>query len=122
MEAVDALYHAGADVSLFTTLEHYTSLHCLARKEHACTHSLYLFAVHLIRDLHAPLNAKDRQDETCIHIAAEHGECIDVLIAFLDCDQTCAVRNSRNSRGYVALINPTQKLLTVFCLVSPLLK
>jgi hypothetical protein len=103
-EAVDALYQAGADVGLFTALEHYTPLHCLARREYTSTHSLYLFTVHLIQDLHAPLNAKDRDDETCIHIAAEHGECIDVLMAFLDCDKNCAVRNSPNSRGYVVVI------------------
>jgi hypothetical protein len=110
-EAVDALYNAGADVSLFTTSEHYTPLHCLARREHASTHSLYLFTIHLVRNLHAPLNAKDRHEETCIHIAAEHGRCIDILMAFLDCDESCAVRNSRNSRGYAAVLHCTRTSL-----------
>lgn len=99
MEVLDALYFAGADVSLFTSSEYYTPLHCLARREHPSMHSLYLFTTHLVQDLHAPLNAKDRNDDTCIHIAAEQGECIDVLMAFLDCDKTCAVRDSRNLRG-----------------------
>jgi hypothetical protein len=104
-EIVDALYNAGADVSLFTNSEHYTPLHCLAQREHASTHSLYLFTVHLVRNLHAPLNAKDRHGETCIHIAAEHGKFIDILMAFLDCDESCTVRNSRNSRGYAVFLH-----------------
>jgi ankyrin repeat protein len=103
-EILDALYRAGADVSLFTTWEHYTPLHCLARLGRVTDASnsaqlLYQFAVHLICDLHAPLSARDRNEETCIHIAAEHGECIDVLYAFLDCDPTGSYRNLRNSRG-----------------------
>ena len=105
-EILDALYRAGADISLFTSWEHYTPLHCLARLGRVTDASnsaqfLYRFAVHLIRDLHAPLSARDRNEETCIHVAAEHGECIDVLYAFLDCDPTGSCRNLRNSRGYV---------------------
>ena len=104
IEILDALYRAGADISLFTTWEHYTPLHCLARLGRVTNasdsaHALYRFAVHLIRDLHAPLSARDRNEETCIHVAAEHGECIDVLYAFLDCDPTGSYRNLRNSRG-----------------------
>ncbi|KAN0093267.1 hypothetical protein V8E55_004051 [Tylopilus felleus] len=108
IEILDALYRAGADISLFTTWEHYTPLHCLARLGRVTNasdsaHALYRFAVHLIRDLHAPLSARDRNEETCIHVAAEHGECIDVLYAFLDCDPTGSYRNLRNSRGLTAL-------------------
>lgn len=104
IETLDALYRAGADVSLFTTWEHYTPLHCFGRLARVTDASnsaqlLYRFAVHLIRDLHAPLSARDKNEETCIHLAAEHGECIDVLYAFLDCDPTGLYRNLRNSRG-----------------------
>lgn len=105
IEILDALYRAGADVSLFTTGEHYTPLHCFARLARVCDdipespQFLYQFAIHLIRDLRAPLAAPDKHDETCIHVAAEHGECLDVLLALLDCDTTGTVRNLRNSRG-----------------------
>ncbi|KAF9223913.1 hypothetical protein BS17DRAFT_125513 [Gyrodon lividus] len=107
IEILDALYRAGADVSLFTTGEQYTPLHCLAQL--ACVtdapdsaQSLYQFAVHLVRDLRAPLSARDKNEETCIHVASEHGECIDVLYALLDCDPTGSIRNLRNSRGLTA--------------------
>jgi ankyrin repeat protein len=104
---LDALYAAGADISLFTTAEHYTPLHVLAlsaRRPASLTPGEYgqilnAFAKHLIRDLHAPLSAKDREDETCIHIAAEKGKYVDLLIAFLECDSTAQVRKMRNSRG-----------------------
>lgn len=105
VEILDTLYCAGADMSLFTTHEHYTPLHCLGRyaagsDQHDDTSQLlYNFTVHLICDLRAPLSARDRHDETCIHIAAEHGESVDVLMAFLDCDTTGVVRELRNARG-----------------------
>ncbi|KAG2037717.1 hypothetical protein BDR03DRAFT_896598 [Suillus americanus] len=108
IEILDALYRAGADVSLFTTGEHYTPLHCFARLARAyddlpeSPQLLYQFAIHLIRDLRAPLAAPDKHDETCIHVAAEHGECLDVLLALLDCDTTGTIRNMRNSRGLTA--------------------
>ncbi len=57
------------------------------------------FAVHLICDLRAPLAARDKNDETCIHIAAERGMCLELLMIFLECDTTGAVREMRNSRG-----------------------
>lgn len=114
--SIDALYRAGADVSLFTNLEHYTPLYCLARLGRATEVSnsaqlLYQLAVHLIRDLHPPMSARDRNEETCIHVAAKHGEChgIDVLYAFRDCDLTGSNRNLRNSRGWVVRRYP------VFC-------
>ncbi|KAF9231002.1 hypothetical protein BU15DRAFT_90999 [Melanogaster broomeanus] len=107
LEILDALYRAGADVSLFTTGEHYTPLHCLARLARVTdaldsSQSLYQFAVHLVRDLRAPLSARDKNEETCIHVAAEHGESIDVLYAFLDCDPTGSIWSLRNSRGLTA--------------------
>ena len=101
IEVLNALYLAGADTSLFTTDEYYTPLHCLANRAHVAPYSLHPFIVHLVRDLRAPLNARDRENETCIHLAAEHGVSIDVLIALLECDQNRIVRNLRNARGYV---------------------
>lgn len=98
-EILDALYNAGADMSLFTTSEQYTPLHCLAKGAHSVNCSLFLFTMHLVRDLHAPLGARDKNNETCIHLAAEHGDSIDILLALLDCDKSCTVRNLHNSRG-----------------------
>lgn len=106
-EVLDALYCAGADVALFTIHEHYTPLHILAQVERSPhdhpdqTVTLCQFAVHLIRDLRAPLSARDKDDETCIHIAAERGGCIDLLMVLLHCDSTGSIRELRNSRGYV---------------------
>ncbi|OJA07911.1 hypothetical protein AZE42_11288 [Rhizopogon vesiculosus] len=107
VEILDALYRACDDVSLFTTGEHCTPLHCLARLARVCDdipespQLLYQLTIHLIRDLCTPLATPDKGKETCIHVAAEHGECLDVLLAFLDCDITGTVRNLRNSRGRV---------------------
>ena len=108
IDVLDALYCAGAEVALFTTHEHFTPLHVLAQsvrlplddpEEHA--ESLYHFTVHLIRNLRAPLSARDKNDETCIHLAAEHGHCIELLAFFLEFDTTGSIREFRNSRGYV---------------------
>ncbi|GLB44891.1 putative ankyrin repeat [Lyophyllum shimeji] len=109
IDILDALYCAGAEVALFTTHEHYTPLHILAKsrrlspenKEHAV--ALYHFIVHLIRDLRAPLSARDKNDETCIHLAAEHGNCINLLTVLLEFDTTGSVRELRNARGLTAL-------------------
>jgi hypothetical protein len=108
---LDALYLAGAEVSLFTTREEYTPLHILAlcgdsrsgSTSQEAARALYLFAVHLILDLHAPLLAKDKEDNTCLHLAAERGHSIDVLIAFLDCDFTGRGRELCNSKGCVSI-------------------
>lgn len=107
IDILDALYCAGADVSAFTTHEHYTPLHCLALSSHisnerheSYSHSpLYQFVVHLIYDLRAPLSARDANDETCIHIAAEHGHSLDLLLMLLECDVSGSVRELRNARG-----------------------
>jgi len=109
---LDALYCVGAEVSLFTTHEQSSPLHILARRapvpgtnpDHL--HSLHDFTLHLIQDLRAPLAARDKDDETCIHIAAEHGHSIDLLTLFLDCDVNGTVRNLKNSRGSVAFTPP----------------
>ena len=97
---LDILYRAGADVSLYTLSGHGTPLHCLAHKAGASTSSsIRSFIHHLVHDLRAPLAALDHEGETCIHVAAEHGDSIEVLSALLDCDTSGAVRNLRNKRG-----------------------
>lgn len=105
IEVLDALYLAGADTSLFSTSGHGTALHCLARAGDTAygtpAESLRLFVHHLVRDLRAPLSAKDDRQETCLHIAAEHGHSIDVVVAFLECDTKGTVRQLRNARGCV---------------------
>ena len=111
LDTLDALYCAGADVSLFTLHEQQTALHILAH--YACTsktsnpdrtQSLRDFTLHLIHDLRAPLAARDKNDETCIHIAAEHGNSVDLLYVLLACDTTGAIRQFKNSRGYVLFL------------------
>lgn len=103
IDILDALYCAGADISLFTTNEQQTPLHILARTAYSgdadATHSLHDFCIHLIRDLRAPLSARDRNDETCLHIAAEHGSSPALLLLLLDCDTAGNVRKMTNSRG-----------------------
>ncbi|KAJ7143317.1 hypothetical protein C8R43DRAFT_954109 [Mycena crocata] len=106
---LDALYCAGA-VPLFTTHEHFTPLHCFAQaprhfprdRPELCI-SLYQFFTHLVHDLRSPLAARDKHDETCIHIAAEQGSCIEILLLLLDCDTSGTVRELRNARGLTAL-------------------
>ncbi|KAI6167927.1 hypothetical protein EDD17DRAFT_1685118 [Pisolithus thermaeus] len=121
IEMLDTLYRAGADVSLFTTQEQFTPLHCFARLARVSDapdsgSGLYDFALHLIRDLRAPLSARDKNEETCIHVAAEHGQCIDVLLAFLECDPTGSIRNLKNSRGLTAFEVAKPQFQSAFCL------
>jgi hypothetical protein len=107
VSVLDALYIAGADVSLFTDNEDYTPLHCLALAATPAAHGddphsfspLYAFVMHLVRDLRAPLDAKDQELETPIHVAAEKGRSVDVLLALLDCDVNRTVREMKNNRG-----------------------
>lgn len=120
IEIADALYFAGADVGLYSTLG-FTPLHHLARTARdlktdsqdidisanpiqAIEDSpLYIFTLHLIRRLHAPLRATDSRGETALHAAAEHGRSIAVLKAMLECDKEYlgreSVREMRNERG-----------------------
>ena len=87
-------------MSLYTSSGHGTALHCLARTARANTPAtIRSFIRHLVDDLRAPLAAVDQNKETCIHIAAEHGESAEVLSALLSCDQLGSVRDMRNSRG-----------------------
>lgn len=106
VEVLDILYRAGADVNLYTTSGHETPLHCLAYKarqpktpEQAA--SLRSFILHMVRDLHAPLSARDHNMDTCLHIAAEHGRSTDVITALIAADTAGTLRELRNSRGYV---------------------
>lgn len=105
IEILDALYCAGADVSLFTLYESQTPLHILALSVHDSSypHSLRQFILHLIQNLRAPLSARDKYEDTAIHVAAEQGHCIEVLLALLDCDTDGSIRSLKNARGYVNL-------------------
>ncbi|KAI0649289.1 ankyrin [Trametes meyenii] len=107
LEVLDALFLAGADTSLYTSSGHGTSLHCLARDaSHPASDDqvphLHAFVRHLVVDLRAPLSAQDENGETCIHVAAEHGQSVEVLLALLSCDSRGVVREMTNSRGLTA--------------------
>ena len=89
-------------MSLYTLSGHGTPLHCIAYKASASTPpSIRSFVHHLVFDLRAPLSAVDDDGDTCLHIAAEHGQSLEVLEALLSCDTTGVVRAMRNARGYV---------------------
>lgn len=104
VDILDALYHAGADVSLHSRSGEGSPLHCLARNAQPMTPDvIHTFIRHLVVDLRAPLASQDANGETCIHVAAEHGYSADVLAALLACDTTGVVRELRNSRGLTAL-------------------
>lgn len=112
IEVLDALFLAGADTSLYTNSKHGTPLHCLARTVQDPLGSLnavhlHHFVHHLVRELRAPLAATDEDGETCLHVAAEHGQSTEILIAFLACDARNTVREMKNSRGYVFSANWT---------------
>ncbi|KZV95385.1 hypothetical protein EXIGLDRAFT_707388 [Exidia glandulosa HHB12029] len=98
-DIIDALYRAGADMSLPTSDgTGRTPLHLFARHGHDGP-GMYQLAIHLVHELRCPLIAKDAQGETPLHVAAEYGLSSDVLLAFLDCDVDGAVRDMPNSRG-----------------------
>lgn len=103
LEVLMALYFAGADLSLPTPDEQFTPLHCLVSVSRSPTAesltSLLGFVVHLVRDLGSSLVAHDRNEETPMHIAAEHGTCLEVLAFLLELDSTGAAKEVRNSRG-----------------------
>ncbi|TFY59089.1 hypothetical protein EVJ58_g6006 [Rhodofomes roseus] len=108
VEVLDILYRAGADVNLYTTSGHETPLHCLAYKARPPKTpdqiaSLRSFILHLVRDLHAPLSARDHNMDTCLHVAAEHGRSIELVTALLAADSAGTLRDLRNTRGLTAL-------------------
>ncbi len=70
-----------------------------ALRDQASNDSLYRFVLHLVRNLRAPLQALDDNNETCVHIAAEHGDSAEILRAMLDSDLEHIVSEMRNSRG-----------------------
>lgn len=99
-KVLDALYLAGADLTLYTADTAFTPLHALARYGGAgASFRLYSFIIHLVRDLGAPLSAIDANGETCMHVAARHAQCADVLMAFLECDSEGTVRKIKNNDG-----------------------
>ncbi|KAF9560737.1 ankyrin [Agrocybe pediades] len=121
IDMLDALYCAGADVALCTLQENYTILHVLARfakpdteMSNQAKHSLKNFALHLIRDLQAPLGSWDKANETCIHQAAEHGHSLELLKVLLQCDVDKTVRERKNSRGLTALQVAKPEFLCAF--------
>lgn len=65
---------------------------------------VHVFIHHLVRELRAPLSATDEEGETCMHVAAEHGGSVEVLLALLACDTRSAVRGMKNSRGCVTSV------------------
>ena len=113
---LDELFRAGSDVGLFSTFG-LTPLHRLAWMAHedakpAQGHeasqttqrsSLRAFTTHLVHDLHAPLHATDKNGETPMHVAAEHGHSSSVLQAMLESDNMLVGRTSarevKNKRG-----------------------
>ncbi|THV01017.1 ankyrin [Dendrothele bispora CBS 962.96] len=120
IQILDTLYCAGADISLFTAQEHWTVLHCLAvsycppDRTPATTDALSKFVTHLLFDLRAPFSAKDKEDETCIHLAAEHGQSLDLLKILLECDRSKSIQNIRNSRGLTAQEVARPEFLALF--------
>ncbi|KAI5120211.1 hypothetical protein M0805_006317 [Coniferiporia weirii] len=103
-KVLDALFMAGADLALYTADNTGSPLHVLARAgDGDASFRMYAFVVHLVRDLGAPLDAVDQHGNTCIHVAAQHGRYVDVLMAFLECDPESVVRKMRNSAGQTAL-------------------
>ncbi|KAJ7876638.1 hypothetical protein B0H13DRAFT_2321588 [Mycena leptocephala] len=119
IQILDALHSAGAIVTLFTTHERWMPLHCLAQSERKVKgrpefQSLHRFVTHIIRDLGAPLGARDKEGETCIHIAAEKGTCADTLRLLLTCDTSGTVRELRNYRGLTAMEICRAELRIVF--------
>lgn len=111
IQILDMLYLAGADISLFTVEEHYTPLHVLAKTSTSLPTTMTTvvkelirdFVTHLVRDLDAPLGARDKDDETCLHLAAEYGANKVVLDILLDLDRVInngRVSMMKNSRGY----------------------
>ncbi|KAL5526101.1 hypothetical protein ACEPAG_7439 [Sanghuangporus baumii] len=102
---LDALFLAGADLSLYTADNTMTPLHALARfsgSGNTASFRLYAFIIHIVRDLGAPLGAIDMQGETCIHVAARCGRCADILMAFLECDVDGSIVKIKNNDDQTA--------------------
>lgn len=99
---VDALYAAGADMNLLTSslktpLEIVIDYAVSASPEE--NYCFYLLVRHLIQDLQASILHRDDQMETCLHRAAEHGSCREVLEALVECDVGGTVRALKNKRS-----------------------
>lgn len=121
---LDALYLSGVDLTMYTAdpKNACSPLHILAREgglSNGTSFRLYAFVVHLVRDLGAPLNAVDALGNTCLHTAAQHGSCLDVLMALLECDEDGSVRKMRNFDGYGIFVDKCAYSLTKFCSHTP---
>lgn len=99
---LDALFVAGADVNLLTS-KGQSPLQVLVQYATVMNHhegqAVRLFVRHLIHDLQASIRYRDDQFETCLHTAAEHGACCEVLEALVECDTEGTVREWKNKRG-----------------------
>ncbi|KAF7312073.1 hypothetical protein MIND_00219500 [Mycena indigotica] len=111
-EILDVLATAGAVGPLFTAQEEWTPLHCFAiasRDRRPTQQQVDVWRSALSRfigpsaKLEIPLDAKDIDEETCLHLAAERGACVELLILFLESDQDGRVREMRNARGLTPL-------------------
>jgi hypothetical protein len=98
---IDALYYAGADVNLLTSA-HQSPLQVLVQHAVPVTpeeiHSVCSLLRHMVRDLQASLRYRDDQHETCLHLAAEHGNCREILETLVQCDVGEVVRELKNKR------------------------
>ena len=63
--------------------------------------NLRAFILHLVRDLGAPLYARDSDGETCVHVAAQHGRNLTVWKTLLECDTSGTILQMQNSKGCV---------------------
>ncbi|EJD06435.1 ankyrin [Fomitiporia mediterranea MF3/22] len=122
---LDALYLAGADLTLYTVDNTMTPLHALARFGGAISSGssrLYAFIIHLVRDLGARLDAIDLNGETCIHLTARYGRCSDVLMAFLECDPDGTTVKIKNNDGKTAYEVAKPEFRSIFERDSDLLR
>ncbi|KAJ7056662.1 ankyrin repeat-containing domain protein [Mycena amicta] len=105
LDIFDALAAAGAVGALFTTHEQWSPLHCFAVIARGRRPPVDTWRAVLSRfigpgaTLKTPLDAKDVDEETCLHLAAERGTSVELLALLLECDEDGRVRAMRNTRG-----------------------
>ncbi len=76
-----------------------TPLELLVDYPETSDQSLYLLVRHLVQDLQASLLHRDDQMETCLHWAAEHGSCRQLLEALVESDVGGTIREFKNKRS-----------------------
>ncbi|KIM27459.1 hypothetical protein M408DRAFT_329928 [Serendipita vermifera MAFF 305830] len=101
---IDALYAAGADMNLLTSslktpLEILVDYYAVSSTSPEENYSLYLLVRHLIQDLQVSILHRDDQMETCLHRAAEHGSCRELLEALVESDVGGTARALKNKRS-----------------------